>query len=264
MISGSTKKSSFGEAAPVSDASLQATELWNPVVQIDSATLRSTVDKGATEEPYPELEILRHECLRTLRTRYTKLCEKVGIEPPPDTFERWQFRAVIENKGSDPLIPEGTSSDPDFIEMLTSAGASIENASALSDSMSRFATKITHTMSRRISRLGTSKKIKCSLDGNMYKLKLGSTSLVITKQHYEKLQTLHRMAGGGSTKEFLTHLFCILLRYHSLQGDFTQGAGFQAAINNDCFDVLLKHFDVKMECFASPFNSRYRSFCRYS
>lgn len=40
-----------------------------------------------------------------------------------------------------------------------------------------------------------------------------------------------------------------------------QGGGFQAAAGGDAFDVLLRRFNVKMECFASPFNCRYASYC---
>lgn len=28
------------------------------------------------------------------------------------------------------------------------------------------------------------------------------------------------------------------------------------ALNEDCFDVLLRYFDCRFECFASPLNSR--------
>jgi hypothetical protein len=27
-------------------------------------------------------------------------------------------------------------------------------------------------------------------------------------------------------------------------------------LNEDCFDVLLRYFDCRFECFASPLNSR--------
>lgn len=32
-------------------------------------------------------------------------------------------------------------------------------------------------------------------------------------------------------------------------------------MGGDAFDVLLRRFGVKMECFASPFNCRYSRFC---
>eukprot|EP00644_Phytophthora_capsici_P006038 jgi/Phyca11/539151/estExt2_Genewise1Plus.C_PHYCAscaffold_21059 len=57
-------------------------------------------------------------------------------------------------------------------------------------------------------------------------------------------------------RQFESALFSLLLRYDSLDG-----GGFQAALNEECFDVLLKEFDCKMECFASPLNCRYSRFC---
>lgn len=45
-------------------------------------------------------------------------------------------------------------------------------------------------------------------------------------------------------------------RYASLQGH-----GYQAALTNKGFDVLLRKMGVKMECFASPLNCRYSRFC---
>lgn len=32
-------------------------------------------------------------------------------------------------------------------------------------------------------------------------------------------------------------------------------------MDGDTFDVLLRHFGVRMECFASPFNCRYARYC---
>lgn len=40
-----------------------------------------------------------------------------------------------------------------------------------------------------------------------------------------------------------------------------KGGGFQASVSGDAFDVLLRHFGVRMECFASPFNCRYARYC---
>lgn len=41
----------------------------------------------------------------------------------------------------------------------------------------------------------------------------------------------------------------------------TQGGGFQASMGGDAFDVLLRHLGVRMECFASPLNCRYGTYC---
>ncbi|OEU08622.1 hypothetical protein FRACYDRAFT_271662, partial [Fragilariopsis cylindrus CCMP1102] len=39
-----------------------------------------------------------------------------------------------------------------------------------------------------------------------------------------------------------------------------QGAGLQAGVPGSIMDILLKQFNCKKECFASPFNCRYETF----
>jgi hypothetical protein len=61
-------------------------------------------------------------------------------------------------------------------------------------------------------------------------------------------------------------VFCLLVRYNAFAGGRAVGAnptggGFQGAIHGRCFAALLRHFDCRMECFASPLNCRYRRFC---
>ena len=51
-------------------------------------------------------------------------------------------------------------------------------------------------------------------------------------------------------------LYCVLARYHALLGH-----GFQAALGGRAFEVLLRRLEVRFECFASPLNCRYSSFC---
>jgi Phosphorylated CTD interacting factor 1 WW domain len=58
-----------------------------------------------------------------------------------------------------------------------------------------------------------------------------------------------------STK-FHQDLFCLLCRYNSLQGP-----GFQAACPEQVFVVLQRQFQTSHECFASPLNCYFDSFC---
>ena len=55
---------------------------------------------------------------------------------------------------------------------------------------------------------------------------------------------------------FHIHVYALLLRMSALAGGTDRGGGFQGAINEECFEVLLKYFDCRMECFASPLNCR--------
>ena len=47
----------------------------------------------------------------------------------------------------------------------------------------------------------------------------------------------------------------------SVQGGGIHGGGFQAALRGPFFEVLSKHFCCAQECFASPLNCRWRSYC---
>ena len=94
----------------------------------------------------------------------------------------------------------------------------------------------------------------------------------ISRAHLEKLRILFQRqrsaAGGGGTsgtggedgaaweQPFLRAAFCLLLRYDALGGH-----GYQAAVGEDAFDVLLAQLNCQQECFASPFNCRYERFC---
>lgn len=57
-------------------------------------------------------------------------------------------------------------------------------------------------------------------------------------------------------KEFHTCLYTMLARYNALLGH-----GMQCALPEDVFDVLHSHVQSNFECFASPLNCRYSSFC---
>lgn len=95
-----------------------------------------------------------------------------------------------------------------------------------------------------------------------YTLALSGQSFRISMPHFEKLQHLFDRTNksSGSLQEhqnsFLCSLFSLLARYDQLEG-----AGLQSSLNGNVFDVLLRHFNCNLECFASPFNSRYERFC---
>ena len=102
----------------------------------------------------------------------------------------------------------------------------------------------------------------------MLQVRYGSTSVLINQCHWDKLAAMLRLEIGEAAAEepaerdvFKERVFCLLVRYNSLQGGGVHGGGFQAAIPDHVFDTLLRHFDVCFECFASPLNSRYPHFC---
>ena len=87
-------------------------------------------------------------------------------------------------------------------------------------------------------------------------------SFRISIPHYEKLQMLFDRNVTSSITSIEHHnsfykaLFTALCRY-----DMLEGGGLQSALSGHIFDVLLKRFHCNMECFASPFNCRYESYC---
>lgn len=122
----------------------------------------------------------------------------------------------------------------------------------------------------------------------LYSLRHKSKTVTVNRRHYEKLRALHARFGGMSInrpgidrsqgnlkhgkrerpgksaeEESFFHLrvFLLLLRYSSLAGGTDRGGGFQGAINEEAFDVLRRHLDCRMECFASPLNCMYARYC---
>lgn len=55
---------------------------------------------------------------------------------------------------------------------------------------------------------------------------------------------------------FLNSLYCCLARYEGLRG-----AGYQCAVPGTAFDAAKIGLGTTIECFASPLNCRYRSYC---
>ena len=105
--------------------------------------------------------------------------------------------------------------------------------------------------------------------------KKGAARLPVHGAHLRKLLALYRRwnpprpgsgggAGGGAgagasvgaSAEEAEALFCLLARHEGLQG-----GGFQAACNEEVFGVLLRRFGVRFECFASPLNCHFSSYC---
>jgi len=136
----------------------------------------------------------------------------------------------------------------------------------------------------------TKKRKKISSDSNhqqqqkeeeeVVKLTYNGLSFNINKTHYDKLYILfqrchppppsssainttntHKPSSSSNTNfsyqdVFKSHLYTLLCRYDTLQG-----CGLQSSLNPYVFDTLYKLYGCAFECFASPFNCRYDSFC---
>ena len=103
---------------------------------------------------------------------------------------------------------------------------------------------------------------KLLIEGDEVFVKFSGLSFRLNQEHYQKLQIMFdRMHPNSCDRtahefDFCSSLFCLLARY-----DMLQGAGLQSSMHGAVFDVLLQHYDCRLECFASPLNSRYEKFC---
>ena len=108
-------------------------------------------------------------------------------------------------------------------------------------------------------------KLTTNHDDNLAQVTFAGNTFKIHTAYLEKLERLfdRAYATAAATDSsstfpalaFENALFCMLCRY-----DMLQGAGLQAGVPGCIMDVLLKHLDCRMECFASPLNCRYQNY----
>jgi len=145
--------------------------------------------------------------------------------------------------------------DNDFLSDLGKEAGKMDLASS----------KVEHKRSKKgtpkISQ-GTYETKRTENDVNSLSVTYSGLSFCISEAHFKKLQILFDR-NNMSSKSLSSHkdlfssaLFSLLARY-----DMLEGAGLQSSLNGNVFEVLLKNFDCKVECFASPFNCRYERYC---
>lgn len=98
---------------------------------------------------------------------------------------------------------------------------------------------------------------------SLVQVTFSGVSFRLRRAYMEKLQRLYDRSRYSRSNDddvdrcpsFAEALFCLLCRY-----DTIQGAGLQAGVPGAVMDVLLREFDCRFECFASPLNCRYDRF----
>jgi hypothetical protein len=87
--------------------------------------------------------------------------------------------------------------------------------------------------------------------------------VVVQTEHYNKLRALFRRTCGDNNDIVYGCLFAMLLRYEMCMSPSLprKGSGLHAALPGTLFSALNEHFGVTTECFASPLNSFYGSYC---
>lgn len=244
--------------------------IWNPQEEmpLDSATLRRLEDATKAHTVTPAMEIARQQTVRALCNKIRRASEELGIGKLPNSaYETWQFTSQLTIKELDPLIPHAGSDYSGLFEELRKAGATKSGATKKCKELTRESERMLRKFTQQDFVAGKKKKVHvATMEDGMKQLTYGHSTVKLSADHFAKLREMyarkHKLEGDGSKmapkdqRQFESALFSLLLRYDSLDG-----GGFQAALNEECFDVLLKEFDCKMECFASPLNCRYSRFC---
>lgn len=198
------------------------------------------------DEPTPKFRSASSLFTDELRFEWTRTWKrKAG-----DKFQESALKPIFESSRFQKKVSRISRS------VLDSA-AEVE-ASFFAEVNKRAALESTTNVSRR------SKKSqpKIVMEDEDVHVKFSGLSFKVHLEHYQKLQIMFDRMHPSSfdlvahEAAFCSALFCLLARY-----DMLQGAGLQSSMHGSVFDVLLQHFDCRLECFASPLNSRYERFC---
>lgn len=258
----------------------QSGAIWNRLVHCDRAVdqdlvSRSALGRSGALVPFcsPVEETHRQQAVSTVRATFHTLTAELGIKLTNEVFEKWQFTRTLADRleemsgsradpMSDPLIPRlSKRADPELMAALKQGGCSDQQAQNFSRELMRACKKAKQWLAKTergaqgASRLQGYGVSVSRGDGCRFLSNQQKDVLRINDTHYRKMATLFRRH-GCSHGCFDAALFACLMRYEGLQG-----GGMQAALPGPVFDVLLARFDVRMELFASPFNSRYSRFC---
>ena len=85
-----------------------------------------------------------------------------------------------------------------------------------------------------------------------------SQTYELNKTHYDKLERFYRKNNDAEHEKYRQRLYCVLARYESLS---STSDGYQMAVPEHVFAVMNRLFGVSHECFASPLNCYFPSFC---
>lgn len=232
-----------------------------------------------------EQEQQRYKAVAALRSCFDSTVTQWAVKVSYQTFEKWLFESLHycstkkrHDEDLDPLIPcvreigEDCKSDTIVASAATEAGAHLLKAQRLLQDLFQTARQgramVVAARTSNRTPVSVSFTFENAVIAAQSPLTTGSSTLSdvpcklqVSLHHFRKLQALHALHNPSSGRNFLNDLYCMLLRYRSLCGDFSQGAGFQAAIHPSCFRVMQQRWHVSAECFASPLNVYCQRYC---
>jgi hypothetical protein len=100
--------------------------IWNPHVTASADIMKRAVKGVARDDAvlYPGTEAARWKAVRSLQSRFERLCAKHLGEHWNPAFERWLFSRKLACAGGDPLLPWGEEAmkDPGLESELVAGG----------------------------------------------------------------------------------------------------------------------------------------------
>lgn len=217
-----------------------------------------TKAKVAHAAPSVAEEVQRMRSLAGLRQTLIDACRSGSVARYPSmAFERWWYsvRGAI-GQDDDPLLPgRARSDDPVLVGDLMQVGFSRNEANRIAQQLAVAAGR---AASRRCKPLSAGVAVNRLAEGSV-ELSCAAVGAVVQlpAQAFKKLRTLHTLhSGAEGSSHFPAAALVMVLRYQSLGG-----AGFQLALPSASFEVLVSHFGVCAECFASPLNCWFGRYC---
>jgi phosphorylated CTD-interacting factor 1 len=208
-------------------------------------------------EDTPSIALKRRDVVRGLRVlllQETQRCALIQKEPD-NALARFLFSGITlcGDARSDPLLPSIDFKDRSIMKELTSTKdgrrAYTElQAENVCDKLCKASQKGIQAVQAVRTHAGS--VTRAFVDHFQVKLMYNRDSICISKFHYTRLHDMYAMhSGDGGKKDFLTRLYCLLLRYATLGGPM-----YQCSCTGAAFDAMRRNFEVRYECFASPFN----------
>lgn len=210
-------------------------DIWNPSVEQELADeWLAGGAAAAVPKVTPAAEIARQQTVRHLCARIRRAGEELGIAKLPNSaYETWQFSSKLTVAEADPLLPHAESDYSGLLEELVKAGATKGAARKVCKALTKEADRLLRKFRQQDVGSSQRRHVKVARvggDEGYYHLTYGKAEVKLTAAHLAKLRDMfaRRREDAGEQwtprdeREFESALFCLLLRYDSLDG-----GGFQ-------------------------------------
>lgn len=219
-------------------------DIWNPRVEQEVARewLAAGSPSFLAAQVTPAAEIARQQAVRQLCARIRRAGEELGIAKLPNAaFESWQLSARLSageaDAAADPLLPHAESDYGGLLEELVKAGAPKPAARRACKALAKEADRLLRKFRQHDAGGSLRRHVRLARDGDGFsRLTYGKVEARLTDAHLGKLRAMFARRRGGDgdgdgerlaprdERDFQSALFCLLLRYDSLDG-----GGFQVS-----------------------------------